>query len=156
MSETLDFERFEKEVKTFALIKKKYDRLRKEFYSEEVYKGSYVDRSTLDKVVQKSKQDESNHLRAFAQQHLINYRVIEYLACLQVQMDNLHQFLKLMVKQLGKDAPKTKLLALKVAERRKSKERRGSPTTRRKVYDLDYRGAERRRGIRRKGDRRAS
>ena len=156
MKESLDFERFEKEVKTFALIKKKFDRLLKEFYSEEVYKGSYVDRSTLDKVVQKSKQDENNRLRAQAQQHLVNYRVIEYLACLQVQMDNLHQFLKLMVKQLDKDTPKIKKLLPKAIDRRKNNQRRSSETTRRKVYDLGYQGSERRSTARRKGGRRAS
>lgn len=151
----MDFERFEKEVKTFALIKKKYDRLLKEFYSEEVYKGSYVDQTILDRAVLRGKQDENNRLKAFAQQHLINHRIIEYLACLQVQMDNLHQFLKLMVKQLGKEAAKSQRSTWGTTERRSRGDRRAAPS-RRKVYDLGYQGPERRRGVRRRGDRRAS
>jgi hypothetical protein len=67
MSDMLDFERFEKEVKTFAQIKKKYERLLNEFYSEQIYKGSYVDKSTIEKVVDLAKRDEDYRTRAFDQ-----------------------------------------------------------------------------------------
>ena len=165
MSDALDFERFEKEVKTFAQIKKKYERLLNEFYSDEVYKGSYVDQSTLERAVELAKRDEDHRIRAFAQQHLINHRIIEYLACLQVQMDNLHQFLNLMLRQMGKDVPRVVQAALKKLQAashsptahtlgRNTKDRR-SRSTRRLAYDLGHRGEERRRHHRRKQDRRA-
>ena len=164
MSDGLDFERFEKEVKTFAQIKKKYERLLNEFYSDEIYKGSYVDRSTLEKVVGQAKQDDNYRTRAFAQQHLINHRIIEYLACLQVQMDNLQQFLNLMLRQMGKEVPRVVQAALKKLQsashspaplliRRSDKDRR-SHSIRRLAYDLGYGGEERRQRPRRKRDRR--
>jgi hypothetical protein len=164
MSDSLDFERFEKEVRTFAQIKKKYERLLNEFYSEEAYKGSYVDRATIDKVIELAKQDDNYRTKAFAIQHLINHRVIEYLACLQVQIDNLHQFLNLMLRQMGKEMPKAVQSAFKKLQeevhsttppttRRTGKERR-SLVTRRLIYDLGYTGEERRKQPRRKRDRR--
>jgi hypothetical protein len=166
MSDALDFERFEKEVKTFAQIKKKYERLLNEFYSDEVYKGSYVDRSTVEKVVELAKQDDDYRTRAFAQQHLVNHRIIEYLACLQVQIDNLHQFLNLMLRQMGREVPKVVQAALKkiqetkrspasITSRRGDKDRRSLPT-RRQIYDLSYGGDERRKHPRRKTERRQS
>ncbi len=165
MREPLDFERFEKQVKTFAQIKKKYERLLSEFYSEEVYKGSYVDRATIQKAVDLAKNDDQLRTRAFAQQHLVNHRIIEYLACLQVQIDNLHHFLNLMLLQMGKDVPKVVQSALRrlqeastaspspINSRRSGKDRRKHPT-RRIVYNLDYQGAERRNQSRRRRDRR--
>jgi len=164
MSDALDFERFEKEVKTFAQIKKKYERLLNEFYSDEVYKGSYVDSSAIEKAVELAKQDDNYRTKAFAQQHLINHRVIEYLACLQVQIDNLHQFLNLMLRQMGREVPKVVQAALKKLQkgtqslaprttRRSDKDRRTHPT-RRVIYDLSYTGEERRKSPRRKRDRR--
>jgi hypothetical protein len=164
MSDALNFERFEKEVKTFAQIKKKYERLLNEFYSDEAYKGSYVDSSTIEKAVELAKQDDNYRTRAFAQQHLINHRVIEYLACLQVQIDNLHQFLNLMHRQMGREVPKAVQAALKrlqegtqspapIMQRRSSKDRRNL-ATRRLIYDLGYTGEERRKSPRRKRDRR--
>ncbi len=113
MGNRLDFERFEKEIRTFAQIKKKYERLLNEFYSDQVYKGSYVDKATIEKVIEMAKQDDDYRTRAFAQQHLINHRIIEYLACLQVQLDNLHQFLNLMLRQMGKEVPRAVQSALK-------------------------------------------
>ena len=164
MSDMLNFERFEKEVKTFAQIKKKYERLINEFYSDEVYKGSYVDNSTIEKAVELAKQDDDYRTKAFAQQHLINHRVIEYLACLQVQIDNLHQFLNLMFRQMGREVPKVVKAALKKLKegaqspaprttRRSGKDRRAL-STRRLIYDLGYTGEERRKSPRRKRDRR--
>lgn len=164
MSDALDFERFEKEVKTFAQIKKKYERLLVEFYSNEVYKGSYVDSPTIEKAIELAKKDEDYRTRAFAQQHLINHRVIEYLACLQVQIDNLHQFLNLMLKQMGREVPKVVQAALKKLQeashnqpstmsRRGGKDRRAI-ATRRLIYDLNYIGEERRKIPRRRRDRR--
>jgi hypothetical protein len=164
MSDSLDFERFEKEVRTFAQIKKKYERLLSEFYSEEAYKGSYVDKATIEKAIELAKQDDHYRTKAFAVQHLINHRIIEYLACLQVQIDNLHQFLNLMLRQMGKEVPKAVQSALKklqegphntapVTTRRGGKDRR-SLMTRRLIYDLGYAGEERRKQPRRKGDRR--
>ncbi len=164
MSDSLDFERFEKEVRTFAQIKKKYERLLSEFYSEEAYKGSYVDRATIEKAIELAKQDDNYRTKAFAIQHLINHRIIEYLACLQVQIDNLHQFLNLMLRQMGKEVPKAVQSALKKLQeeahsttppttRRTNKDRR-SLVTRRLVYDLGYIGEERRKQPRRKRDRR--
>ncbi|MCI0529402.1 MAG: hypothetical protein L0Y56_18335, partial [Nitrospira sp.] len=154
MNDSLDFERFEKEVRTFAQIKKKYERLLREFYSEEAYKGSYVDRATIEKAVELAKQDDNYRTKAFAIQHLVNHRIIEYLACLQVQIDNLHQFLNLMLRQMGKEVPKAVQSALKKLQedahsttppttRRRAKDRR-SLVTRRLIYDLNYRGDERR------------
>jgi hypothetical protein len=164
MSDALDFERFEKEVRTFAQIKKKYERLLSEFYSNVAYKGSYVDNSTIEKLVELAKQDDSYRTRAFAQQHLINHRVIEYLACLQVQIDNLHQFLNLLLRQMGREVPKAVQSALRklqegtqspapITQRRSGKDRR-TITTRRLIYDLGYTGEERRKSPRRKRDRR--
>lgn len=164
MSDSLDFERFEKEVRTFAQIKKKYERLLSEFYSEEAYKGSYVDRATIEKAIELAKQDDNYRTKAFAIQHLINHRIIEYLACLQVQIDNLHQFLNLMLRQMGKEVPKAVQSALKKLQeethsttppttRRTNKDRR-SLVTRRLVYDLGYTSEERRKQPRRKRDRR--
>ena len=164
MSDALDFERFEKEVRTFAQIKKKYERLLNEFYSDEVYKGSYVDGSTIEKVVELAKQDDNYRTKASAQQHLLNHRVIEYLACLQVQIDNLHHFLNLLLRQMGREVPKVVQAALRklqeethsaapITQRRGSKDRRGI-TTRRLIYDLGYSGEERRKSPRRKRDRR--
>lgn len=165
MRESLDFERFEKQVRTFAQIKKKYERLLSEFYSDEVYKGSYVDRSTIEKAVDLAKNDDRYRTRAFARQHVINHRVIEYLACLQVQIDNLHHFLNLMLLQMGKDVPKVVRSALRRLQeashgspspfntRRSGKDRRKT-STRRIIYNLDYPGEERRHQIRRRQERR--
>jgi len=166
MSDRLDFERFEKQVKTFAQIKKKYERLLNEFYSNELFKGSYVDKSTIGKALELAKQDDQNRTRAFVQQHLVNHRIIEYLACLQVQVDNIHQFLSLMIIQMGSDAPKTAQSILKKLQKvsdsatrssisRSGKDRRARPT-RRSIYDLDYQGEERRIGPRRRKGRRKS
>lgn len=163
MNDALDFERFEKEVKTLAQIKKKYERLLNEFYSDQAYKGSYVDRSTLERAVERAKQDDNYRTRAFAQQHLINHRIIEYLACLQVQMDNLQQFLNLMLRQMGKEVPRAVQAALKKLQaashspvsiplHKNNKGRRLRPT-RRLVYDLNYRGEEKRKHLRRNSDR---
>jgi hypothetical protein len=167
MSDALDFERFEKEVRTFAQIKKKYERLLNEFYSGRIYKGSYVDRGTLEKVAEQAKRDEDYRVMAFAQQHLVNHRIIEYLACLQVQMDNLHQFLNLVLRQMGKDVPltvqrglrklqtATQSLSPRMTARRRENDRR-SRSTRRKIYDLNYKGLERRNNTRRKRERRTA
>lgn len=166
MSDSLDFERFEKEVRTFAQIKKKYERLLSEFYSEEAYKGSYVDKATIEKAIELAKQDENYRTKAFAIQHLVNHRIIEYLACLQVQIDNLHQFLNLMLRQMGKEVPKAVQSALKKLQEevhhstapatthRRGKDRR-SLVTRRLIYDLGFTGEERRKQPRRKKDRRS-
>ena len=164
MGDALDFERFEKEVKTFAQIKKKYERLLNEFYSDEVYKGSYVDRSTLERAVELAKRNEDYRIRAFALQHLVNHRIIEYLACLQVQMDNLYQFLNLVLRQMGRDVPRVVQAALKKLQaaphspapltRGQNEMDRRSRPTRRLAYDLDYGGEERRRHPRRKQVRR--
>ncbi len=165
MSDSLDFERFEKEVRTFAQIKKKYERLLREFYSEEAYKGSYVDRATIEKTIELAKQDDNYRTRAFALQHLINHRIIEYLACLQVQIDNLHQFLNLMLRQMGKEMPKAVQSALKKLQEeahstaprmplRRGKDRR-SLVTRRLIYDLGYTSEEKRKQPRRRRDRRS-
>lgn len=164
MSDSLDFERFEKEVRTFAQIKKKYERLLSEFYSDEVYKGSYVDKATIEKAIELAKQDDNYRTRAFALQHLINHRMVEYLACLQVQIDNLHQFLNLLLRQMGKEVPKAVQSALKKLQeeshsttppalRQRGKDRRNL-TTRRMIYDLGYTDEERRKQPRRRRERR--
>lgn len=166
MGNRLDFERFEKEIKTFAQIKKKYERLLNEFYSDQVYKGSYVDKTTIERVIEMAKRDDDYRTRAFAQQHLINHRIIEYLACLQVQLDNLHQFLNLMLRQMGKEVPRAVQSALKKLQtasyntapsplQKYEKDRRTRPT-RRTAYDLSYEGEERRKYNRRKADRQLS